>query len=159
MKLGKLTDIEALALLLEMAAPRYGGNMDGYLTDIGIVVGGLDATGIIPEQIDSSNPLNQYCVSYDAFVPETTGFLQELNPRNDNQVRHFLAGASGSNRGGVVAEAILLRRERDTPEDYELFEKSFEFVDFLYGMNHTHAGVGTTRLGSAGEWVRNNLAK
>lgn len=159
MKIGKLTDVEALALLLENAAPRYGNDVNGFLTDIGIVVGGLDATGIIPLQIDNQHTrLSQYYIGYDAFDPETTGFLTNLNPDSDNQVRHFLAGASGSNRGGGVAEYLLLRRERDNSADYALFELSFEFVDFLNGKNYGRAH-GPSRLDAAGDWVRNNLSK
>ncbi len=158
MKNGEITDVEALALLLDISAKRYGNDVDSYLTDIGIVVGGLDTTDIIPKAIDSNNSLNIYYVGYSAFDPEITGFKTELNPNNDNQVRHFIAGASASNHLGMLAETRLLLSEQLGSEDYKLYQMSFEFVDTLRGTNYGKV-QGPNHIYLPGDWVRENLAK
>ena len=145
---GAITDVEALARTLDFAAQIYGADLYGFLNDLGVVVGGLDGT----HQINENDPMGQYYVGYDAFDPETTGFKDEYNANNDNQVRHFLAGASGGNRYGVIGQGIMILREfrGGTAEDRRLYGRAFAFVTFLHGH---------VPLSSAGDWVRNNLAK
>jgi RHS repeat-associated protein len=147
MEMGDITDVEALAMLLGYAAPMYNEDVDAFLTNLGIVVGGLDTTIFPPQVIGGDNPLSQYYVGYPAFDPDITGFNVEYNSNNENQVRHFLAGASGGNLYGGIARPYLLLQER-AAEDRALYERAFEFVDYLNG---------DVPLNSAGEWVQNNL--
>lgn len=142
---GEITDVEALARILEFASPLYGDDADGLLTDVGIVVGGLNGTTVI----GADDPMSEYYVGYDAFDPEigTTAFNSTYNPNDDNQVRHFLAGASGSVNYGGLGEAILLAQE-PSPEDDALYRQAFAFVNFL------QSGAS---LRDAGDWVLSNL--
>lgn len=128
----------------------YGTDVNGYLTDLGIVVGGLDGTRRIVAN-DPNDPYGEYYVGYDAFDPsftgQTTGFDSTYNPNNQNQVRHFLAGASGSENYGGLAETFMLATETE-PFDDALYGQAFDFVDYLNGSNP---------LSDAGDWVLNNL--
>ena len=144
MKAGKISDVEALALLMDFAAPMYGDDVDSFLTDLGIVAGGLNRTTVINEN-DPNEPMNQYYVGYDAFDPEDTDFKKIYNPNYENQVRHFLAGASGSANYGGAGEAILLAQE-PSAEDDALYGQAFRFVDYLNSNDVT--------LADAGNWVR-----
>jgi hypothetical protein len=152
MKMGEITDVEALARLVEFAAPLYGDDKNNFLTDLGIVVGGLEITHDIPffNVIRNDDPLNQYYVGYSAFDPEhdTNGFIRKYNPMDENQVRHFLAGASGGNAYGGLGRPYLWLQE-DAVEDRLLYEMSFIYVDFVY----------VYPLNATGDWVRTNLAK
>lgn len=156
MQSGEISDLEALALLMDFAAPMYGDDGVNFLTDLGIVVGGLNGTTIIGQ----GDPMNQYYVSYAAFDPETTGFAHELNPNDENQVRHFLAGAAGYNTAGVFGGIGMYADEvRDiygifggsggSVADLRLYARSFEFA-------HSFRG-GIAPLSGAGDWVLNNL--
>jgi RHS repeat-associated protein len=176
MQSGKITDLEALALILEFAAPFYtiGApeyglfNEDSFLNDLGIVIGGIEIRGNIfthvynflqgrfePSDafrvIDNSNPLARYYVSYSAFDPDigTNGFSNDLNPFDDNQVRHFLAGAASGNAFLGLGRNYLLEQELST-EDIALYILSFEFADIL--------NLGFP-LYLTGDWVRITLGK
>jgi RHS repeat-associated protein len=142
---GAITDVEALARILDFAALMYGSNIKGFLTDLGLVIGGLDGTTVVSQ----GDPMSQYYVGYDAFDPGagTTGFNIAYNPNDDNQVRHFLAGASASENYGALIEKYLLAQEQ-SPEDDALYGQAFAFVDYL------NSGVP---LSDAGNWVLNNL--
>ena len=133
MQQGEITDLEALELLLDVVAEEYSDDVDGALMNLGIVVGGLDTTGVVPRQIDENNPddpLYRYYVGYSAFDPEQTGFALRLNPNNDNQVRHFLAGTAGYSATGGIGGAFLWLQE-DSPADRALYLEAFEFVVYL----------------------------
>jgi hypothetical protein len=123
-----------------------------YFIRFGVVIGGLDGTHQINEN-DPNEQMGQYYVGYAAFDPEMTGFRDEYNANNDNQVRHFLAGASGGNRYGVLGQIRMIQREYGpggSAEDRLLYRRAFAFVTFLHGH---------VPLSSAGDWVLNNLAK
>lgn len=124
--------------------------MNGFLTDLGIVVGGLDATGFPPSPINAGDPLSQYYVGYNAFDPEenSTGFRQEYNPKGDNQVRHFLAGASIADNLGLPG-IVYVRTMEEAPEDDALYSAAMTYVYFQ----------ACHPLSMAGSWVRKNLAK
>ena len=110
MKSGEISDLEALALLMEYTAPMYGDDVNSMLTDLGIVVGGYDpAFPGCQIGVGDCDRLEQYYVRYRAFRPaeETTGFNDDYNPGDDNQVRHFLAGASiVANYGGPAGHTL-----------------------------------------------------
>jgi hypothetical protein len=157
MQQGEITDLEALELLLDVVAEEYGDDVDGALMDLGIVVGGLDTTGVIPRQIDENNPddpLYRYYIGYSAFDPEQTGFALRLNPNNDNQVRHFLAGTAGYSATGGIGGAYLWLQE-DSPADRALYLEAFEFVVYLVGNPQTH--YGGHPLSDASAWLQVNL--
>jgi len=148
----QLSDVEALAQLLAFAAPLYGDDVNSFLEDLGIVVGGLDTTGLFPVELGADSP---YYIGYQAFNPVDTGFIEELNPWNDNQVRHFLAGAAGGNNN-VFAQVYLLIRET-APEDDALYVLSFVFSAFLH--NRPPYLLIQPRLEEADDWVLVHLAK
>ena len=142
---GEITDVEALARILEFAAPLYGDDVDGLLTDVGIVVGGLNGTTVI----GPDDPMSEYYVGYNAFDPDagTTAFNSTYNPNDDNQVRHFSAGASASANYGWPVELFLLAQE-PAPEDDAVYRQAFALVDFLQS---------DVSLRDAGGWVLSNL--
>jgi hypothetical protein len=144
MQSGAITDVEALARLLDFAAILYGDDVNGALTDLGVVVGGLDGTHIIDEN-DPNERMGQYYVGYAAFDPAEgkTGFLSTYNPSDDNQVRHFLAGASGAENYGLLGNAVM-RAQETNPADDALYGQAMVFVNYL---------GGGAPLSSAGDWV------
>jgi hypothetical protein len=75
-----------------------------------------------------------------------------LNPHDDNQVQHFIGGASACNAFGGLGQNYMLMDEmkNGSSEDVQLYFKAFEFVAFL------HSGVP---LSKAGWWVLTNLGK
>jgi hypothetical protein len=178
MKAGKITDIEALADLMDFAAPMYtktiscggkGGaiqkqvyDVGGFLNDLGMVAGGiqkLPISNFLSHALHNNIAMNNlwargdgnvpYYVGYDSFVPNRnkTGFQFNLNPNGDNQVQHFMGGASIADTYGLIGEQYMLATENQQ-EDIALFYKSFEFVNFL------HSGVP---LSKASWWVLTNL--
>jgi len=137
-----------------------------FLNEIGEVLGGLkilgNLWGHIPSLLNRSfipeNAFRRgespYYVGYDAFDPETgtTGFLEEYNPYDHNQVQHFVGGASGGNafgNAGGYPRDYLLDIESEF-EDINLYNKAFEFVDFLQSGHPLYM---------ASWWVLTNLGK
>ena len=99
--------------------------------------------------IDKSNPLSQYYVGYGAFDPDAnTGFTNDYNPNNENQVRHFLAGASIAANYGLLGIIVVIWRE-PALEDDNLYWSSIQY--YYYQLPRP--------LRISGDWVRVNLAK
>jgi hypothetical protein len=161
MHAGKLTDVDALSQLFSSATHTYGTDKYGLLSDLGIVVGGLDTRGALPQLIPDSRPgdaMGQYYVGYGAFEPQDgtqSGFRTDLNPRQDNQVRHFLAGAAGRNLSGFHAMSMLA--QETAAEDRALYRQAFAFVDWLFG-SPAAPGSGHN-VAEAPGWLADNLGR
>jgi hypothetical protein len=164
---GTISDVEALAQLMEFAAPHYiktqhgGGrgpsvtyireDKSGFIKDLGIVLGGIKTrTGYPPyELIDSNHSLGQYYVGYKAFEPKgSSGLRDEFTDGIQNQVRHFMGGMAGGSWLGGLGQSFQ-RGNEDDPLDQNLYDKAYELVDYLK----------TKSINTAGQWVRINLAK
>jgi hypothetical protein len=158
MKNKELTDLDATEELLDSAAEMYGDDTNGALTDLGIVVGGLDTVSHFrPCTIrrNECNALFDYYIGYEAFVPDQTALANYLNPHDDNQVRHFFAGVAGANAPTRGPGMIFMYARERAEEDREMYLKSFEFFRFLTGKPHYQYGGHS--LNDAGTWVRENL--
>lgn len=108
-----------------------------------------------------NDPLLQYFVGYSNFDPAdgTTGFAENLNPRDENQVRHLFAGLAGGNARGGLGELGMYTFELwqdGAPEDMRLYTKAFALVQFLVGNPALPLNAGHP-LSDASNWVMENL--
>ncbi|MFZ2487008.1 MAG: RHS repeat-associated core domain-containing protein [Anaerolineae bacterium] len=184
-KRGEITDVEALAQLLDFAAPRYQRNflgiartdVDAFVFELGIVVGGIEIRGTALDHalsrlrgdFDSGqayhliaagaedDPLGQYYIGYDNFRDLNTGFADTYREPGENQVRHFLGGLAGGRAFFGLGRETLLAREVEGSADYNLHLKAFELSDSLISVS-TLRNQNTLTVNRADDWVRQNLA-
>jgi RHS repeat-associated protein len=159
-----LTDVEAMALLFDTAAPLYQRwygpiyveDRAGFIYDLGIVVGGIEARGTIAQHVasylrgesldairqnafrnisadDPNDPLGQYYMGYDNFRrPEDriTGFREEYRQPGQNQVRHFVGGLVIAHAFLGAGRSAVLGQES---EDYDraLYQAAFRIHDWF----------------------------
>jgi len=158
---GELTDVEALMMLMAYAANLYDTNdVDDFIYDLGIVVGGYDAFSGVPLigrliETNASDSLGQYYIGYDNFRTIPSGFASEFEEPGENQVRHFFGGLAVGRRGALARFAAVEIQERFLPEaggrtvnqnDVNLHRKAFELAANMADVN------------KADTWALNNLA-
>ncbi|MGB3216779.1 MAG: hypothetical protein WBD79_05215 [Anaerolineae bacterium] len=186
-ELSELTDVEALALLLDFAAPYYersilGGavridNVNAFVYELGIVVGGIEVRGTAfehafsrlrgtfrPEQAfrlinagAADDRLGQYYIGYNNFRDPNTSFADTYREPGENQVRHFLGGLAGGRAFFEQGRQTLLGREAVGSSDYNLHLKAFELSDSLTSVTILRTQSALT-VDRADDWVRQNLA-
>jgi hypothetical protein len=165
---GTITDVMALAKMMDFAAPHYiktqrgGGrgptvsyvreDKQGFINDLGVVLGGIQTRIGSPPYtiIDDRHNMAQYYVGYASFAPNgSSGFRDDLTDGVQNQVRHFMGGMVGGSWWIDGVSQYLQYGQEDDPLDQNLYEEAYELIDYL----------NTNSISTAGQWVRNNLAK
>jgi len=148
-----LADVEAMALLFDMVAPFYQHSglvyyedYEGFISDLGIVVGGIEVKGNLLQHaisyargtplneirdqayrlIGGDDPLSQYYIGYGHFLRSdgVTGFGDEFAQPGQNQVRHFVGGLVTANAFMGLGKQPTLDRETE-PYDKALYEEAF----------------------------------
>lgn len=159
---GTLTDVEALAMLLEYAIELnthqvpWGEDVawGDTISDLGLVLGGIrfiigqSSRGdwFFEQTHREDHELNMYyCGGFSA-----TGFhSQFFDSETENQVRHFVGGMVGAHTPLDVGEIHLRGREDRDSGDYRLNEMAFELEANLSSI-HSDEGVSN--------WVYRNIA-
>lgn len=181
---GDINDVEALALLFDYAAPLYTyieinlpvgppffiNDGRGFITDIGIIIGGIEVDNNIiehglnllagafdPAEMfriikagDEDDRYGQYYIGYDAFTNEIheSGMKPEFSQGTANQVRHFVGGLVGGSAFLGLGRSYQYNNEEELP-DKKLYEMSYSLVDYLI----------VNPVSYAGNWVRENLER
>jgi hypothetical protein len=175
---GELTDVEALAMLMDFAAPSYQypawSDTRGFVFDLGIVVGGLEIRGNIlqhglnlvlgrfhPEDAfrliadpsdptaNANDPLGQYYIGYNNFRAEPTGFAWQYADPGENQVRHFIGGlASGYAFAGGGRSYVLQQEQAQSGLNSPDYQLHLKAFELA-----DHLAVN-----KAGNWALRNLA-
>jgi hypothetical protein len=161
---GGLTDVEALALLMDYAIELNSNqflaweNVDwtSVRSDLGLVLGGIrivvgrGADGQFRYELThpDDNPFGQYYTGYGAF--HASGFAPEFyDDIAENQVRHFIGGLVGGSAWFGLGREQLLDRETPGSGDYNLHLQAFELADDLTTAHREEA---------VGNWIIGNLA-
>jgi RHS repeat-associated protein len=146
---GEITDVEALAFLLEFAitlgTSEGSVNWDRIFSDLGIVVGGI-RTGFLGWPIYTHGGDDLYSGYY---VPGfgATGFREDYRSNIAfNQVRHFVGGLWG---GSSVFSQWYQRAQEQEADDRRLYDQAYSLRNDIARI-HEEEGVGN--------WIIRNLA-